>query len=771
MAESKVEKRNRPPKSCEPCRLRKLKCNREQPCDACTRRDKAAFCQYAANADRSERRDAVVRSGGGGGSSSHSVTGRLRRLEDMILQMAGGSSGKAFDVQTPWQRSPHDMPRYLDDGAVDVSMSGGDSVDNSVNTPLSDELQVPVDSGNPVTAETSITESSERPSLGGGQLDIGHTTYIDASHWSSLLEEIKELREQLSSPVERDQQPESLASLSLTNSSPSMHTDTAQPTLETPDDSYADLVFAQPSVGPEELLKSLPPRAVCDRLISHYFRVGHSVLPILHPIEFQKEYATFWEAPIQAPPLWIALLFSVLAVSAGLHLMAHTGSNDVDTDTPSPDAMADKARQNLVLGHYADVDAHSLEAMILLLQSHYFYVADYRPRGAATASNVWYLIGMVIRLAVRRGYHRDPSKLQAARLSPFAGEMRRRIWVAIVQVDALTSFQVGLPSMIPMADCDTALPRNLEFTDLRPDMTELPPSRPVSDNTTILYTIVKSSVMACFQAVVAHTRSLAPRPHEDTRALDARLRRAYAELPAHFQYRPLAASLIDSPPIIMSRMTIEMLYLKSLIVLHRNYIPQYYKQSSSSSTTMSTTSFVSTSRQACLDAACTVLDCQAELTAATQHGGILHDARWMISALTVNDFILAAIVLCLDMTLASKHTQRTDDGHNRRLAALRTAHAIWVAPSAQFPEARIAADALGATLARVEARQVPQMDVPAADSQFVSVDALTTDNVDGLDFINWTFLDNNCHDPLNEDLDLNTWMTDATKASGFMDPF
>ncbi|ERT02393.1 hypothetical protein HMPREF1624_00691 [Sporothrix schenckii ATCC 58251] len=741
MAESKVEKRNRPPKSCEPCRLRKLKCNREQPCDACTRRDKAAFCLYAANADRSERRDAAAKSGGGSGSSSRSVTGRLQRLEDMILQMAGGSAGKTVGDQAAL---PHDLSRHLDDGAVDASMSAGDSVDNSVNTPLSDELQVPVDSGNPVTPETSITASSERPSLGGGQLDIGHTTYIDASHWSSLLEEIKELRQQLSSPVERDQQPESLASLSLTNPSPSMHTDTAQPALETPDDSYADLVFAQPSVGPEELLKSLPPRA----------------------------YAAFWQAPTQAPPLWIALLFSVLAVSAGLHLMAHTGGNNVDTDTPSPEAMADKARQYLVLGHYADVDAHSLEAMILLLQSHYFYVADYRPRGAATASNVWYLIGMVIRLAVRRGYHRDPSKLQATRLSPFAGEMRRRIWVAIVQVDALTSFQVGLPSMIPMADCDTALPRNLEFTDLRPDMAELPSSRPVSDNTTILYTIVKSSVMACFQAVVAHTRSLAPRPYEDTRALDARLRRAYAELPAHFQYRPLAASLIDSPPIIMNRMTIEMLYLKSLIVLHRNYIPQYYKQWSSSSTTMSTTSFVSTSRQACLDAACTVLDRQAELTAATQHGGILHDARWMISALTVNDFILAAMVLCLDMTLASKHGQSTDDGHNRRLAALRTAHAIWVAPSAQFPEARIAADALGATLARVEAGQAPQMDVPAADGQFVSVDAMTTDSdVDGLDFINWTFLDNNCHDPLNEDLDLNTWMTDATKASGFMDPF
>ncbi|KAL1900300.1 hypothetical protein Sste5346_002611 [Sporothrix stenoceras] len=469
--------------------------------------------------------------------------------------------------------------------------------------------------------------------------------------------------------------------------------------------------------------------------------------------------------------------------------MARTGSSE--SDTPTPDAMADKARQCLVLGDYADVDAYSLEAMILLLKGHYFYVSDNRPRGAATAANLWYLIGMVIRLAVRRGYHRDPSKLPAARLSPFAGEMRRRIWVAIVQVDSLMSFQVGLPSMIPLADCDTALPRNLEFSDLSPEMKALPPSRPVSDVTSILYTIVKSGIMSCFQSVVAHTRSLAPRSYEDTAQLDTRLRTAYSELPAYYQYKPLSQSLIDNPSVIMNRTTIEMLYLKSVIVLHRNYIPQYYKGQSPTASSSS----LATSRQVCLDAACTVLGRQAELAAATRDGGLLHDARWMISALTVNDFILAAMVLCLDLTLRGKHGVRdNDDDNSRSLTAIRTAHAIWVASSAQSPEARIAAEALGSTLARVEAQQVqvwqamPSAQSAVDDSPSLPVDPMSTEDMDGLDFINWVsdlriliccvfsltlqaFLDNNCHDPLNEDLDLNAWMLDATKASGFMDPF
>lgn len=414
--------------------------------------------------------------------------------------------------------------------------------------------------------------------------------------------------------------------------------------------------------------------------------------------------------------------------------MAHTAGND--NEIPTPVSMADVARQCLVLGDYADVDAHSLEAMIVLLKGHYFYVSDNRPRGAATAANLWYLIGMVIRLAVRRGYHRDPSKLPAARLSPFAGEMRRRIWVAIVQVDALMSFQVGLPSMIPLADCDTALPRNLEFSDLHPDMKELPPSRPVSDVTSILYTIVKSGIMACFQAVVAHTRSLAPKPYEDTQALDARLRQAYRELPAYYQYKPLSQSLIDSPSVIMNRTTIEMLYLKSLIVLHRNHVPLYYKSPTNQQT--------AASRQACIDAACTVLGRQAELAAATQNGGLLHDSRWMISALTVNDFILAAIVLCLDITLRGSRPVIDDD--QRPLACIRRAHAIWVANSAQSPEARIAAEALGSTLARVDSLERLERPVHVERPVDQTVQPSTVDDAmadlpdDGFEFINWVCL-------------------------------
>ncbi|CAK7200394.1 hypothetical protein SEUCBS139899_003089 [Sporothrix eucalyptigena] len=449
--------------------------------------------------------------------------------------------------------------------------------------------------------------------------------------------------------------------------------------------------------------------------------------------------------------------------------------------------MAEKSRQCLVLGSYVTVDKYSIEAMLVLLQGHYFYVSESgdSSHDGDSASRLWFLMGMIIRLAVRRGYHRDPSKLPSTRLSPFEAEMRRRVWVGISQVDSLMSYQLGLPSMIPADYCDTELPRNLECTDLHPGITVLPPSRPTSDTTSILYSIVKSTIMSGFRAVIGLTRSLAPRPYNETVALDESLRKAYRELPVNYQYKPLSQSLIDNPSIIMNRTTIEMLYLKSIIVLHRKYLTAAHDWHHESQRTM-----YAPSRHACLTAACTVLDRQVELSQATRDGGLLSDSQWMISALTVNDFILATVVICLDLTLCVQQGQfsgssSTDALAERCLSSIRATYPLWLEASVNYSEARSAADAIESTIRRVEAAQKqPAVNHGQSGQSTAMADNLTwseqdgpmstmdvTDDLADMDFINWAFLDNNCHDPLNEDMDLTSWMQDATKASGFMDPF
>jgi hypothetical protein len=106
------------------------------------------------------------------------------------------------------------------------------------------------------------------------------------------------------------------------------------------------------------------------------------------------------------------------------------------------------------------------------------------------------LSGTMMRLALQQGYHRDPS--QFPNLSVFQGEMRRRIWSAVNQHDLLFSVQIGLPKCIRYAECDTQSPRNLNEEELYEDMKELPPSRPVSEDTEISYQVVKLQIMRAY---------------------------------------------------------------------------------------------------------------------------------------------------------------------------------------------------------------------------------------------------------------------------------
>lgn len=257
------------------------------------------------------------------------------------------------------------------------------------------------------------------------------------------------------------------------------------------------------------------------------------------------------------------------------------------------------------------------------------------------------------------------------------------------------SFQLGLPSMVPSDCCDTDLPRNLDQSQLHPGITELPPSRPLSENTSILYTIVKASVMAKFKEVVKHTQSTTRPSQESTAVLDAKVREAYNNIPDNFKYKPLTNFIIDDVSILKSRTTIDLLHLKSIIVLHRQHL--MHREDSRSEW----------SRSACLEAAGKLLERQVDIDRVTQPGGPLHDMKWMISTLTLSDFTLAAMVICLDLTVTMRYgaefcrSLASQEGLQRKLAAIQNAHKIWIGAGEVSAEARTVSHALESTILRV----------------------------------------------------------------------
>ena len=227
-------------------------------------------------------------------------------------------------------------------------------------------------------------------------------------------------------------------------------------------------------------------------------------------------------------------------------------------------------------------------------------------------------------------------------------------------------------------------------------------------------------------------------------ALDTELRNTYYNVPPSLKYKPLSQSIIDSSSVIMNRTTIEILYLKSIIVLHRQYITEQRRNP-----------LYDHSRHACLEAASTVLDRQGELHRATQPGSQLYDDRWMVSALTANDFILAAMVICLELTIRMREStipvaqkavpsQGYQPTFSKYFNAIQMAHQIWTGASAFSIEARMASNALGSTIERInsyESTDNPhfmtfQSDSAARVGPSVPLEE-TSVPTDGMEYIDW----------------------------------
>lgn len=398
---------------------------------------------------------------------------------------------------------------------------------------------------------------------------------------------------------------------------------------------------------------------------------------------------------------------------------------------PSPDILQQKTAQCLLLGGYRTANAYSLETLLLYLQSG--FLGDMK-----TGSRQWFDMGIILRLAFRMGYHRDPSTFPGT-TTPFDGEMRRRVWLHVFQLDALFSFQIGLPSMIPAECCDTHVPRNLNDADLHVGMSALPPSRPSSEYTPFLYFISKASVMRIFKKIVAHTMSLSPPSYSRTLTLDAEMRGAYSLLPDFLKRRDTSQSLMDSSEIILNRCNIELLYLKGLVVLHRRYI-RYEQQDAK----------FESSRRFCVEAALEILARQADLHQAFQPGGRLQEDQWMLSSLTIHDFLLAAMVICLDLSVRlESHTtafvdERADHGFvSREIVALKTSQRIWAANSHRSPESRIASLALDLMARKVAERQATFsrdgdsfMDIPRMSPELPYMEPMS-EMIDGSETLDW----------------------------------
>lgn len=142
---NKVTKRNRQPVSCQPCRMRKLKCDRGHPCDGCSKRGEATACIYGKTGSNITTNGSTPRKDET--RLSMKAQDRLKHLEDLVRSMVDPPPRK--------YASPEDAPSL--DGILEAAAGDG---------------------------------AFDKNTISGG-------SYTGSTHWSAILQHIGELRTDL----------------------------------------------------------------------------------------------------------------------------------------------------------------------------------------------------------------------------------------------------------------------------------------------------------------------------------------------------------------------------------------------------------------------------------------------------------------------------------------------------------------------------------------------------------------------------------------------
>jgi hypothetical protein len=356
----------------------------------------------------------------------------------------------------------------------------------------------------------------------------------------------------------------------------------------------------------------------------------------------------------------------------------------------------------MILADYTKTPPYTIEAFLLYFGTEFVRSAD-------SQFSIYMLVGMMVRLCFRMGYHRDPSRFP--NISPYRGELRRRKWLVIMSLDLITSSQVGLPRMIMRSMYDTQEPRNLDEGDLHEDILDLPPSRPETELTQLLYSIILTRVRNVQARIVDLVNATSQPPYGEITEIDTALRRVFEKIPQSSAVNTVedfntALSLAS-----MRHVHLDMAFLKAELMLHRPYL-----------VLGRTDTKYAYSRRVCLNASIEMLRLQSRLDAEVQPGGglcspgwHLSTVSWYMSSIVAQDFLLATTVLILELeedliAPISPSPELMDSGlrldhapptRKEIVASLRSACRIWTRASKRSQEARKVATAVKLVLSKV----------------------------------------------------------------------
>ncbi|KAE8138915.1 hypothetical protein BDV38DRAFT_291652 [Aspergillus pseudotamarii] len=470
------------------------------------------------------------------------------------------------------------------------------------------------------------------------------------------------------------------------------------------------LLLAIPQImSVTDLLAALPPRQTADSLVLRCLDSKEPSLISIHVPTFKQEYLEFWENPSGVSPSWLALLYGVLSCAVYIqHIM-----NPAVSECGLPGTFQ-KYRMNcavaLAKSNLVVPGRYKVEAAIMYLGIEYL-------QSNTLKSGISMLVGIVSRLAITMGYHRDPQPYQP-QISSFEAEMRRRAWLVLLVTDSIVSRQTGLPRVIYPGVGDVTRPRNLLDEDFGPHTRALPPSRPEDQiDSNITYMLAMEQMLAVAGEVTNTASGFTLEPKR-TLELNHQLERIRDQLPQAFRMLP-PGTIVSDDATVIQKYGLEMIYQHARCVLHRQYLVTPRSEGQHQAF-----------RWACVDAARQILALQSEL-----FQGVLGKPRnrqrvWFGASRSISDCMTAAMVICLEVINQSQRSQYPHGTvRGELIQLLRTSYTSWKFSLRPSLETMKAADIVATMLRLLGAGGVDTPPTMPGDGEQQSISADNVDNV------------------------------------------
>ncbi|KAF2684894.1 hypothetical protein K458DRAFT_431158 [Lentithecium fluviatile CBS 122367] len=224
----------------------------------------------------------------------------------------------------------------------------------------------------------------------------------------------------------------------------------------------------------DEIYALVPDKSVVDREAALYFRTWETSYRILHEPTFWKQYHAFWERRTneEASASFAAVLIYVVAVTKCLE----PKEDNVFVGDSSADREA--ALDLIESGDAWLLRQNRKHLTLQFFQLHCLSLLAKRVNNLKCKQD-WVACGDVMRLAISSGLHRNPKPLAIGRVSEYDREMRRRLWLTIVELEAQSSLDCGIQSSVCGLYYDVQPPSNIPDEAFSPETHQIPASRPV----------------------------------------------------------------------------------------------------------------------------------------------------------------------------------------------------------------------------------------------------------------------------------------------------